>query len=132
MNTTPDDAPCILLVDDSPLTLACAEEALREAGYRVRTAPDLSELDAAADGQAYDLILMDVVMPEAYGDDVAAMLKAVRGLEAPILLLSSLDEAELAERVRDAGLDGFIPKSAGIDGMVDRVRSFLAARGAAR
>jgi DNA-binding response OmpR family regulator len=131
MNNTPDDAPCILLVDDSPLTLACAEEALREAGYRVRAAPDLSELDAAADGE-FDLILMDVVMPEAYGDDVAAMLKAVRGLEAPILLLSSLDEAELAERVRDAGLDGFIPKSAGIDGMVDRVRGFLAARGAAR
>ena len=124
--------PRILLVDDSPLTLACAEDALVEAGFSVRCAPDLSSLDAVAMGQHFDLVLMDVIMPEAFGDDVAAMLRAVRGLETPILLLSSLDDAELATRARDAELDGYISKRVGLDGLVTQVRAFLAAREAAR
>lgn len=122
----------ILLVDDSPLTLACAEGALVEAGYAVSAAPDLSSLDVLAEHERFDLVLMDVIMPEAFGDDVAAMLRAVRGLQAPVLLLSSLDDADLAERVRDAELDGFIPKRLGLEGMVQRVREFLAAREAGR
>jgi DNA-binding response OmpR family regulator len=116
----------ILLVDDSPLTLACAEDALVAAGYAVRCASDLSELDGL--DHDVDLVLMDVVMPEAFGDDVAAMLRGARRLAAPILLLSSLDDDELKQRVAEAELDGYIPKSAGIAGMVEHVRAFLAAR----
>jgi len=123
--------PRILLVDDSPLSLACAEDALREAGFEVACATDLSALDQLAKDQRFDLMLMDVVMPEAFGDDVANVLRWVRGVETPILLLSSLADDELAQRVLDAELDGYIPKRLGLDGMVGRVRDFLASRAVA-
>lgn len=120
--------PRILLVDDSPLSLACAEDALVEAGFAVHCAADLGSLEGLSDDHGFDLVLMDVMMPEVYGDDVASVLRSVRGVSTPILLLSSLDEAELAERAREASIDGYIPKSIGVEGLVVRVREFLASR----
>jgi CheY-like chemotaxis protein len=82
---------------------------------------ELGEL--VADG--FDLILMDVQMPELYGDDVAAVLRHQRGIAAPIYLFSTLPAAELAERARDAQVDGFICKDLGMTNLVDEVRKVL-------
>jgi DNA-binding NarL/FixJ family response regulator len=68
---------------------------------------------------------MDVQMPEAFGDDVALTLRHAYGISAPIYLLSSLEEDELAERVKWAGIDGFIPKQLGVEAIVRRVRSIV-------
>jgi DNA-binding NarL/FixJ family response regulator len=68
---------------------------------------------------------MDVQMPEAFGDDVALTLREAYGISAPIYLLSSLDEADLAERVQWARIDGYISKQIGLDSLVNRVRAIL-------
>jgi DNA-binding response OmpR family regulator len=128
VTTSAGSAPRILLVDDSPFSLACTEDALVEAGFAVHCASDLGSLAGATDGPAFDLVLMDVMMPDAAGDDVAQALRSIRGVDTPILLLSSLDEVELAARARAARLDGYIPKRIGVDGLVVRVREFLASR----
>jgi DNA-binding response OmpR family regulator len=64
-------------------------------------------------------------MPELYGDDVAFTLRGERGVTTPIYLFSSIDEGELAGLAADAGVDGYIPKSAGLDELVSRVRQIL-------
>jgi DNA-binding NarL/FixJ family response regulator len=69
---------------------------------------------------------MDVQMPELYGDDVAAVLKLERSVKTPIYLFSTLTDAELAERAREARADGYISKSEGVEHLVDRVRRALA------
>ena len=114
----------ILLVDDSPLIRASASQALDGAGFDVTVRAAFDELlEHGIDG--FDLILMDVQMPELYGDDVAFTLRGQRGVTTPIYLFSSIDEAELAALARDAGVDGYIPKSAGLDALVERVRAIL-------
>jgi DNA-binding response OmpR family regulator len=114
----------ILLVDDSALIRASAAHALDTAGYHVTTHAAFDELlEHGIDG--FDLILMDVQMPELYGDDVAFTLRGQRGVTTPIYLFSSLDENELAGLAADAGIDGYIPKSAGLDQLVARVRKIL-------
>src|SRR5262249_6097128 len=115
----------ILIVDDSPLTLAVTRHALEGAGYTVLCARDLGEMEKHRAAEALDLILLDVQMPEAFGDDVAMVLRGAKGIKVPIYLLSTLDDEELAIRAREAEIDGYIPKRLGIEGLVKRVRAIL-------
>ena len=118
------DAKRILLVDDSPLIRESAARALDSAGFRVTVRAAFDELiEHGIDG--FDLILMDVHMPELYGDDVAFTLRGERGVTTPIYLFSSLEEPELAGLAADAGIDGYILKSAGLEELVTRVRDIL-------
>jgi DNA-binding response OmpR family regulator len=117
----------ILLVDDSPLIRAAAQYALEQAGYAVATRATFDEL-VTQPLDDFALILMDVQMPELYGDDVAAVLRHERGVGTPIYLFSSLDAAELAQRVAEGRLDGFISKQTDMSGMVQRVREILGDR----
>src|SRR5829696_4260456 len=97
----------ILLMDDSDIFLEMTSTALQRAGYDVVCASDLEQLAEARKGGPSDLVLMDVEMPEAFGDDIALALREAYGIHAPIYLLSSLDEADLADRVEWAGAAGF-------------------------
>jgi two-component system, NtrC family, sensor kinase len=119
----------ILLVDDSALIRASAADALIRAGFEVTVRAAFDELlEHGIEG--FDLILMDVHMPELYGDDVAFTLRGQRGVTTPIYLFSSIDEGELAGLAADAGIDGYIAKSAGLDAMVARVCEVLGRPGA--
>jgi DNA-binding response OmpR family regulator len=114
----------ILLVDDSPLIRESAAQTLGAEGYEVTVRAAFDELmEHGHDG--FDLILMDVQMPELYGDDVAFTLRGERGVTTPIYLFSSIDVNELAGLAADAGVDGYISKLAGLDHLVTRVREIL-------
>ncbi len=114
----------VLIVDDSPIILAAAKHALLGAGFAVETRGSVEEVQVrGADG--FDLILMDVQMPELFGDDVAAVLRHERAVPAKIYLFSTLPDAELAARAADAKLDGFISKDCGPEHLVREVRRIL-------
>jgi DNA-binding response OmpR family regulator len=115
----------ILVFDDSPLVLAMTKSALEEAGYSVATAESLDAFEAHRAATAPDLILVDVQMPEAFGDDVASTLRGAHGVRTPIVLLSNIDELELALRADEAQVDGWISKRAGIPELIRRVRELL-------
>ena len=119
----------ILLMDDSELVLEVTRTALQAAGYDVVCAIDLSQLEQARLQGPSDLVLMDVQMPEAFGEDIALALRHSYGISAPIYLLSSLDDADLADRVQWAQIDGFISKSLGIEAIIRMVRSILPIEG---
>jgi DNA-binding response OmpR family regulator len=114
----------IVIIDDSIVVLNSASAALSDAGYEVTTMTEPSREEIVGD-RAVDLLLVDVNMPEAFGDDVSRFLKEVWKIPAPIYLYSSLAEAELARRVRDARADGFICKAWGTEGLVATVRQIL-------
>jgi DNA-binding response OmpR family regulator len=119
----------ILLMDDSDLFLQVSQEALESAGYHVLVARDLAELETKQDDAPLDLVLMDVQMPEAFGDDIAMVLRGSRGVKVPIYLLSSLDEHELADRAAEAEIDGFISKHEGVEELVRRVNEIIGPAG---
>jgi len=112
-------------MDDSEIFLEVTSTALQQAGYEVVIATDLEQLAEARKRGPSDLVLMDVQMPEAFGDDIAMTLRHAYGISAPIYLLSSLEEADLADRVQWARIDGFISKQVGLDSIVRRVRAIL-------
>jgi CheY-like chemotaxis protein len=114
----------ILIVDDSPIVLMAARHVLVEAGFDVETRSGVEEIgEKGVNG--FDLILMDVQMPQLFGDDIASILRNDRGLRTPIYLFSTLSPAELAMRARDARVDGYISKELGMSNLVDEVHRIL-------
>jgi DNA-binding response OmpR family regulator len=115
----------ILVFDDSPFALALTRAALEAAGFTVAIAADLSSFERQRVAFDPDLILVDVQMPEAFGDDIASTLRGWHGVQVPILLVSSLEQAELERRAQRAHAAGYICKGAGMSELVRRCRELL-------
>ena len=114
----------ILLVDDSEVVRGLVTKGLGAEGYAVTAVATYEEMTKALGG-AFDLILMDLNMPELYGDDVANVLRYVRGVKTPIYMLSSENVTELSKRAQEAGVDGFISKNDGMTAVFARIRELL-------
>src|SRR5262245_44195835 len=95
----------VLVVDDSPLTVEALRTGLEASGFAVETASDLDGVPRALRARGIDLVLLDVEMAEAFGDDLALALHEDDG--PPIFLLSALADDELAERAAGAEVDGW-------------------------
>lgn len=115
----------VLVIDDSPMTVQLITTALAQAGIEADSASDLASLDARiADGK-YEVVLVDVNMPEMYGDDVVEFLRVQRKLSAKLLLYSDISEDELAAKAKNAGADGYITKSSGLEAAVAAIQASL-------
>jgi DNA-binding response OmpR family regulator len=115
----------VLVIDDSPMTVDLLKGALANAGIEADAAGDLATLDVRLNAQSYELVLVDVNMPEMYGDDVVEFLRATRQIKATLLLYSDLPENELAKKAQTSGADGYITKSSGLEAAVERIASAL-------
>lgn len=118
----------ILVIDDSPFVIESVREALEPDGVSVDGLTDLAELDCVTDLDAFDLILCDVRMPPMRGDQVAAAVRRRGGFSTPVVLMSSLPEAQLAARTREAGLDGYILKLRSVEEVISEIRAWLDGR----
>jgi len=118
----------ILIVDDSELVLAMARDALEGAGYEVFTATNGIEANSHIFSvHKPDLIILDVMLPMLDGNKKAKLLREKEfSREIPILLLSSKGEDELRRLTIESGADGFIRKPFTNEGIVGKVREFLA------
>jgi CheY-like chemotaxis protein len=115
----------VLVLDDSPLVLSVTRFALEGAGLEVAVAEDLATFERLRATRSPDLILLDVQMPEAFGDDIASTLRGWHGVRVPILLVSSIEESELARRARAAEASGYVRKEAGMSVLINRCKELL-------
>ncbi|MEI6556760.1 MAG: PAS domain S-box protein [Rhodospirillaceae bacterium] len=103
----------ILLVEDSETNRLVATTILEKAGYRVETAEDGAAAVAAVAGGGFDLVLMDVAMPEMDGFQATA---AIRALPDPVIaalpIVALTANAMAGDRARciEAGMDDYLPK----------------------
>jgi len=103
-----DDAPHLLVVDDDRRIRDLLSRFLAEEGYRVSTAETAKEARAKLSGLAFDLLILDVMMPGENGFDLA---KAIRGTsDVPILMLTARDAAESRIKGLEMGADDYLSK----------------------
>jgi two-component system response regulator MprA len=115
--------PHILVVDDDTRIAASVRRALVYEGYEVDVAYDgRGALDSAL-GQAPDLVVLDVMLPDIDGIEVCRRLRA--GSDVPILMLTAKDAT--ADRVNglDMGADDYLVKPFAHEELLARVRALL-------
>jgi signal transduction histidine kinase/ActR/RegA family two-component response regulator len=116
----------ILVVDDEEIVLGVAEAMLRRAGFEVQRAlGGARALDMfRQDPARFDLLLVDLTMPDVGGFEVFRQVRAVRE-DLPVLLYSGYDEQETTGRLAGQRLTGFIHKPFSARQLVDKVREAL-------
>ncbi len=117
----------ILLVDDSDVVLEANRIALEDGGYAVVTVDNPFSVPYLLRKEKPDLVLLDVNMPTMAGDLVARIVSSHPLQRVPIILYSTLPEAELAERVKSSGATGFLRKTSDRTQLLERVKGWLTA-----
>ncbi len=93
-NTSPRNAPRILIVDDTPVNVELIESVLAAEGFCTSTAFDGPTAVVRSRAERPDLILLDVLMPHESGFETCARLKSDPATaDIPIIFLSSLDDS---------------------------------------
>jgi CheY-like chemotaxis protein len=110
----------VLLVDDNAVNMLVAVAQLEQAGLRVGQAADGRQaLDAVAaaeaEGDPYDLVLMDLQMPDLSGYEVTAELRRRHSAQAlPIVAHTAAALVSERDAALAAGMNDFLPKPADI------------------
>ena len=113
----------ILVVDDELQILRALQTNLRGAGYDVETAATADAALASAAMKPPDAVILDLVLPDGRGTDVARELR--RWSSAPILILSVVGEEAEKVAALDAGADDYVEKPFGIDELLARLRALM-------
>jgi two-component system, OmpR family, copper resistance phosphate regulon response regulator CusR len=114
----------ILIIEDEKKTAAFLAKGLREAGFGVDIASDgETGLNAARD-RKFDLLIVDVMLPEKDGWDVVAELRAA-GFRPPILFLTARDSVRDRVKGLELGGDDYVVKPFAFSELLARVRSLL-------
>lgn len=116
-------AVTLLLVDDEPQIPRWLGPALRAAGYDLQTANCGGDAVEAVSQRKFDLVLLDLGLPDMDGKEVIARLR--EWSDVPILVLSARDQESEKVRALDLGADDFINKPIGIDELLARIRANL-------
>jgi len=124
-----DEGKEILVVEDHPVTMEFVRFALTEARYKVRGAASVAEALRAIDQRLPDLLVLDLLLPDAHGLDICIRLRALPAAEdIPILIITGDERPQShAEAVR-AGADDFLRKPILAAELQSRVRSLLRLR----
>ena len=116
----------ILVIDDEEMIRGVCVGMLEELGFEVLSAASGEEALSLfrKQGDRIDLVLLDQVMP---GMDGVAVFKELRRIrpEIKILLASGFSEQEAAERFKDLGLNGFIPKPFDLKQLAEELQQAL-------
>ncbi|HEX8441345.1 response regulator, partial [Archangium sp.] len=117
----------VLVIDDSPMLVELTVRALGSVGYQATGATDLASLDQKLTEGPFALILMDVNMPEMFGDDVVEYLRTQKKVTSKLVLYSDISEEELAAKTRNSGADAYILKGGGIEAVLSGIMRILGA-----
>ena len=122
-NTKPERALCVLHVDDDPVNLRVVEEILLAFGHRAVKALSGAEALEQLSTQAFDVILMDIHMPEMSGIEVLKRIRERPGRDrdTPVIALTADILSREPAGYLSLGFSGFVPKPVMVQGLIAAV-----------
>lgn len=114
----------VLVVDDEPNIRDLLSQTLRLVGFDVVAAATGFDALAAAQAAKPGLIVLDVMLPDLDGFEVATRLRAM-GQDAPVLFLTARDSMDDRIRGLTAGGDDYVTKPFSLEEVVLRIRAIL-------
>ncbi|MFD1428031.1 response regulator transcription factor [Kroppenstedtia sanguinis] len=118
----------ILLIEDD-LPLLESLQRILEKEFEVETAAAGDQGLFLAEQNIYDLIVLDIMLPEIHGLDILTTLRR-KEIEVLVLLLTAKDSVEDKVRGLDRGADDYLVKPFDVQELLARVRALLRRRGA--
>jgi signal transduction histidine kinase len=101
----------ILIVDDYPMNRLKLSRVLQQQGHSVEQAENGQQALDMLHTEPFDVVLLDIMMPEMDGHEVLAAMKADTNLrDIPVIVISAVDEVESAVRCIEMGAEDYIPK----------------------
>lgn len=116
--------PHILLAEDDPLIACGLKEFLCGEGFTVDRAATQAAAMCALSGRAYDLLLLDIALPDGSGFGICAAAKAAQS-DVPVIFLTAADEEYSVVAGLDMGADDYISKPFRPRELLSRIRSVL-------
>lgn len=110
------------MVEDEPNVVNFIEQGLREEGFTVDVATDGETALDFIQMNAYDLIILDVLLPKVDGRQVAQTARA-NGIATPILMLTALDAVDDRVAGLESGADDYLVKPFAYRELLARVRA---------
>jgi two-component system copper resistance phosphate regulon response regulator CusR len=116
--------PAVLVVEDERKTRESLVEGLRLEGWNVTSSSAGSEAITLLEGEVFDLIVLDWMLPDRDGLEVLRHLRS-RGRQTPVLMLTA--RGELRDRVAglESGADDYLPKPFAFAELLARCRALL-------
>jgi DNA-binding response OmpR family regulator len=112
----------ILLIEDERQLAAVIKRGLQEEGYAVDATFDGDEGQYYAENTAYDLIILDVMLPKKNGLDVCRDLRMIK-VYTPILMLTARDKVRDKVDGLDCGADDYMVKPFAFPELLARIRA---------
>ena len=114
----------ILLAEDNRMNRLFLQTALRDAGHRVTAVENGREALEALRQEPFDLVLMDIQMPEMDGIQATRAIRALAGEAArvPVIALTAFAIKGDEGRFREAGMDGYVTKPVNFARLADEIR----------
>ena len=114
----------ILVVEDESKMAQFLKKGLLEVGYNADIAEGGISAEALAAENEYDLIILDLMLPDQNGIDTARHMRR-DGYEGPILMVTALSTTRDKVNGLDAGADDYLTKPYSFDELLARVRALL-------
>lgn len=114
----------ILVIEDEPKVGKALQEGLQSEEYDVTLAPTGEEGFFLASSQAFDLIVLDLLLPGRDGLEVLSALRN-KGMRIPVLVLTAKDAIEDRVAGLDAGADDYLVKPFAFPELSARIRALL-------
>jgi DNA-binding response OmpR family regulator len=114
----------VLLIEDDATIAGFLSRGLAESGFIVETAGTAREGEAKATSASFDVIVLDVMLPDGSGVDLCRTLRQ-RGIENPILMLTALGSTKDKVTGLEAGADDYLAKPFEFPELVARLRALL-------
>lgn len=125
-----EDKPHILVVDDDDRLRALLKKFLSEQGFMVTAAESAAEARRKMAWFAFDLVILDVMMPGETGLELLASLK--RNPAQPVLMLSAMGEADDRIKGLEVGAEDYVAKPFEPKELVLRIQAILRRKASAR
>jgi two-component system sensor histidine kinase/response regulator len=101
----------LLVVDDDAANRDVLSRRLQQQGHEVRTASSGDEALRMMREEPFDVVLLDIIMPDIDGYEVLSQIKADDSLRhLPVIMISAIDEVHSVVRCIEAGADDYLAK----------------------